>query len=129
MRSQIDEAQEAGEMPEGTELKDLEDFDKDGFIATLNMEDMDVYSAILVLVDGNQVFMIVAIDVDVESAEAKVTDIAKYVVDAEVENDEVTFSEDGTSTGGVFDRMPEAGHELVSDLPSVSDTELQKAGE
>jgi hypothetical protein len=129
MRSQIDEAQEAGEMPEGTELKDLEDFDKDGFIATLNMEDMDVYSAILVFVDGNQVFMIVAIDVDVESAEAKVTDIAKYVVDAEVENDEVTFSEDGTSIGGVFDRMPEAGHELVSDLPSVSDTELQKAGE
>lgn len=131
MKSQIEDAQEAGEMPEGTEIRELEDvdIDKDGIIATLSMEDMGVNSAIMVFVDGNQVFMIVAIDVDVESAEAKVTDIAKYVADADIENDEVTFNEDGTSTGGVFDRMPEAGSDLVGDLPSVTDTVLQEAGE
>lgn len=131
MKSQIEDAQESGEMPEGTEIRELEDgdIDKDGIVATMSMEDLGVNSAILVFVDGDQVFMIVAIDADVESAEAKVTDIAKYVVDADVENDEVTFNEDGTSTGGVFDRMPEAGNELVGDLTSVTDSVLQEAGE
>lgn len=129
MTSQIQQAQEAGEMPEGTEIGELEDIDKDGLIATISMEDMGLHSAIIVFVDGNQVFMIVALDADVETATTVVTDIAKHIVDADVENDEVTFSEDGTSTGGVFDRMPEAGSDLVGDLPSVTDSVLREAGE
>lgn len=129
MKSQIDDAQEAGEMPEGTEVKDLEDFDKDGFIATMSMEDLGVNSAILVFVDGDQVFMVVGIDADIESATTLVTDVAKYVADAEVKDDKVTLNEDGTSTGGVFDRMPEAGSDLVGDLTSVTDSVLQEAGE
>lgn len=76
MKSQIDEAQEAGEMPEGTEVNDLEGIDKDGFSATLVMEDLGVYSTILVFVDGDQVFMIVALDTDTESAAKLATDVA-----------------------------------------------------
>lgn len=129
MKSQIDDAQESGEMPEGTEVKDLEDFDKDGFIATMSMEDLGVNSAILVFVDGDQVFMVVGIDADIESATTLVTDVAKYVADADVKDEEVSFNEDGTSTGGVFDRMPEAGSDLVGDLTSVTDSVLQEAGE
>lgn len=131
VKSQLEDAEQAGELPEGTEVRELEDgdIDKDGIIATMSMEDLGVNTAIMVFVDGDQVFMIVAIDADVASAEAMVTGLATHIVGTEIQNDEVTFSDDGTSTGGVFDRMPEAGHELVSDLPSVSDTELQKAGE
>ncbi len=129
MKSQIDEAQEAGEMPEGTEVNDLEGIDKDGFSATLVMEDLGVYSTILVFVDGDQVFMIVALDTDTESAAKLATDVATYVVDNDVENEEVTFNADGTSTGGVYDRMPEAGSDMMGDLTSVTDTAIQEAGE
>lgn len=129
MKSQIDDAQESGEMPEGTEIKDLEDPDKDGFIATMSMEDLGVNSAILVFVDGDQVFMIVALDTDTESAAKLATDVATYVVDNDVENEEVTFNADGTSTGGVYDRMPEAGSDMMGDLTSVTDTAIQEAGE
>jgi hypothetical protein len=129
MKSQIYEAQEAGEMPEGTEVKDLEDFDKDGFIATLSMEDIGVYSSIMAFVDGDQVFMIVSLDADVETATTVVNDVATYIVDTKVENDEVTFNADGTSTGGVFDRMPQAGSDLMGNLSIVTDAVLQEAGE
>ena len=129
LKSQIDEAKESSDEMADIEVKELEDIDKDGFLITTFMEDLDMATSAIIFVDGNQVFMIVAIDADLESSTRLVTDVATFVADAESGSDDVTFSEDGTSTGGVYDRMPVAGDELVSDLPTVSDTVLFEAGE
>lgn len=131
-KSQIDEAMAGDQIPEGTEVEvteDLGDIDKDGIKASMTMPDMDVALGMIIFVDGDQVFMISVIDADLETATSLAENIAKYVADAEVKDDEVTFNEDGTSTGGVFDRMPEAGNDLLGDLTSVVDSVLQEAGE
>ena len=129
MKSQIEEAQANGDEMADIEVSELESIDKDGLIITTYMEDLEMGTAAIIFVDGNQVFMIVAIDADLEASSALATDLATYVADAESETDDVNFSEDGTSTGGVFDRMPVAGDDLVSDLPTVTDTVLVEPGE
>ncbi len=129
MKSQIEAAQESGDEMSDIEVQPLEGMDRDGLLITTFMDDLGIGSAAIIFVDGNQVFMIVAIDSELEPATTLATDVAMFVNEAETETDEVTFNEDGTSTGGVFDRMPAAGDDLVSDLPSVADTALLEAGD
>lgn len=125
-KTQLEEAaksEDAAELGE-VEIGELEDIDKDGFSASIAMEDVGVGMYIIVFTDGETVFMITSMNADVETAKATAVDTAKYVVDAEVKTDEVTFNEDGTSTGGVFDRMPAGGDDAVGGLQVESDTEV-----
>lgn len=131
MKSQIDEAMSGDQVPEGTEVEvsdDLGDIDKDGIKVSMSMSELDMYMGLYLFVDGNTVFMISAVDADIEKADALATDVAKFVADAEVQNEEVTFNEDGTSTGGVFDRMPVPGDEILGNLTSVMDSDLMNLG-
>lgn len=117
----LTEAEDLGEV----EMKDLEAVDKEGVTMTMvmDLEGESIAMTVHMFVDGNHLFMVISTDADLDASNSKADAVAQYVVDAEVQNEEVTFSEDGTSTGGVFDRMPEAGHELVADL-TVMDMEL-----
>lgn len=117
----LTEAEDLGEV----EMKDLEAVDKEGVTMTMvmDLEGESIAMTVHMFVDGNHLFMVISTDSDLDASNSKADAVAQYVVDAEVQNEEVTFSEDGTSTGGVFDRMPEAGHELVADL-TVMDMEL-----
>lgn len=113
----ISEAEEMGEV----EIKDLEAVDKDGMTMTMvmNMDDMNIAITMHIFADGNQVFMVSSTDTELEATGTSADAVAQYVVDAESESDEVAFNEDGTSTGGVFDRMPQVGDELVADLTAM----------
>jgi len=54
---------------------------------------------------------------------------AEYVLDGEIGDDAVELSEDGTSTGGVFDAMPTADDEdLLNGMLPVSDSDLLEDG-
>ena len=127
----LDEAMESDpETMEGMEASELEGFDVDGIVVSMDMPDVGIAMTLILFVDGDQVFQISATDADVETSRATAESLVEYVLDNEVQTEEVTFNEDGTSTGGVFDRMPAADHELVGDLTSVTDMELMPpAGE
>lgn len=56
-------------------------------------------------------------------------DTTTFILESEPETDTVSFSEDGTSTGGVFDRMPSADDELVPDSADIVDIEEIAAGD
>lgn len=129
MRSGIQDFVDKSDSSAEAELGDIDiDIDHDGFFAIMNVENTGV-NAIVMFVDGNQVFLIDVTDPDRETAADLVHEVAEYVADAEIEKDNVSFNEDGTSTGGVFDRMPESGNDVVGDLTSVTDTVLKEPGE
>lgn len=123
----LTEAEDLGEV----EMKDLEAVDKEGVTMTMvmDLEGESIAMTVHMFVDGNHLFMVISTDSDLDASNSKADAVAQYVVDAEVQNEEVTFSEDGTSTGGVFDRMPTSDDEIVGDLTSTMDTELHVAGE
>lgn len=130
MNSELEAAmedEEAVAMLENVEISDLEDFDVNGIRVETSMPEMDVSASMIVFSDGNHVFQIMAMNADAETAQSTADEVAQFVIDADVENEDVTFSNDGTSTGGVFDRMPTSGDEIVGDLTSATDTEIHVA--
>lgn len=132
MKSEMEAAmedEEAMEMLEDMEITDLEGFDVDGIRVDTNMPDLEVAASMIVFNDGNHIFMIMSMNADLETAQSKADEVIQFVIDAEIENEEVTFSEDGTSTGGVYDRMPTAEDEIAGTLTGVMDMELFVAGE
>ena len=112
---------------EGMEVTELEGFDVDGIRVTMDMPDLGAGMSYIVFVDGNQVFQVSVMDAALDAANEKVDAVAQFVIDAEGSSDDVTLNADGTSTGGVFDRMPTADDEIVGDLSSVTDSELYAA--
>ena len=125
----LDEA--AAEDPEamgGIAFSELEGFDVDGMIITMDMPDIGIAMVMVVFADGDQVFQVSTTEADVDTAKAAAESLIEYIVDNDVQDEEITFNEDGTSTGGMFDRMPAADDELVGDLTTVSDMELIAPG-
>lgn len=126
MKAQMEQAVEEGDAAtfEEMEISDLEGFDVDGLRVDMNMPDLEVAASMIVFNDGNHVFQIMVMNADVETAQTSAEDVTQFVLDAEVENEEVTFNDDGSSTGGVFDRMPTADDDVVGDLTGVMDSEI-----
>lgn len=132
MKSEMEAALEDeanAEMLENVEISDMEGFDVDGLRVVTSMPEMEVEATMFIFVDGNHAFQVMAMNSDAEAANSSAEAVTQFVIDAEIETEEVTFSEDGTSTGGVFDRMPTGDDEVVGDLTGVMDMELHVAGE
>lgn len=130
MLDQMDEAMEEQDAAafEDMEVQDLEGFDVDGVRVDMSMPDLDIAASMIIFNDDNHVFQVMVMNADADVAKASADEVAQYVIDAEVQTEEVTFSDDGTSTGGVFDRMPTSEDELVGDLTTVLDSEIHVAG-
>lgn len=125
MLEQMNTAMEENpEATEDVEVADLEGFDVDGVQITMDMPDLGIAATMNVFVDGNQVFQVMAMDSDQATASTLAEEVTQFVVDADSNDDDVTFNADGTSTGGVFERMPTADDEIVGDLTGVMDTEI-----
>lgn len=132
MKSEMEAALEdeaAAEMLENVEITDIEDFDVEGLHIVTSMPDLEIEATMYVFIDGNHVFQIMSMNADAEVAQSSAEAVTQFVIDADVETEEVTFNEDGTSTGGVFDRMPTGDDEVVGELTDVMDMELHVAGE
>lgn len=73
--------------------------------------------------DGDRLYTLNAI---AGSADATlVTDeLAAFMVEAEPGDGEAQFNDDGTSTGGVWELLPEAGDEILGGMEAFADAEL-----
>lgn len=125
MRDELDASMEEDPSTfDGIEISDLDGFDVDGLQLIMDMADLEITASVVIFVDGNQVFQIMVMNSDLETAKASADAVTQFVIDAETETEEVTFNADGTSTGGVFDRMPTGDDEVVGDLTGVLDSEI-----
>ncbi len=122
MRTGIDSSAESADESANAEVKDL-DIDKDGFFAVMHVENTGE-NAVALFVDGNTLFLVDVTHPDREEATKLTNDIVAYIVDAEASDSEVTLNADGTSTGGVFDRMPASGDDAVGGLEIVEDYDV-----
>lgn len=77
----------------------------------------------LVVRDGSLIYLITGIADTGDPSDAVVA-FAKSVMDAKSGGDEVTFNEDGTSSGGLWDKFPKTDDPVVAGLPSAMDTDL-----
>lgn len=83
----------------------------------------------LLVQDGEAVYMISVTGGDLDEGKQQAQDIATHMLDGEIETGDVTFNEDGTSTGGVFDLMPTAEDtDLVSGLAPSMDMDFSGMG-
>lgn len=115
------------EMSSGEMKVTVNELDKgdQGLVVEMDMTaDVGVFMKMYLVRDGNVVFTVIAMNSDVDSATATGDSVVDYLLDNESQSDDVTFNADGTSTGGVFDRMPPVGHESVSGLVIDSDSDL-----
>lgn len=82
---------------------------------------------ILIVKDDSQLLLIQVIGGEAEAGATQAQDIANFMLDTEPTTDEVTFNEDGTSTGGAFDRMPTAEDtDLVDGLAPFIDMDMNE---
>ena len=122
MRTGIDESAASADESANAEVKDLE-IDNDGFFAVMHVENTGD-NAVALFVDGNTLFLVDVTHPDRDEATKITNDVVAYIVDAEAGDDEVTLNTDGTSTGGVFDRMPASGDDAVGGLEIVEDYDV-----
>ncbi|MGC4189826.1 MAG: hypothetical protein QM589_01150 [Thermomicrobiales bacterium] len=76
----------------------------------------------LVVRDGSTIYMFTGIANTGDPSDALVA-FAKVVMDGKAGNDAATFNEDGTSTGGLWDKFPAVDDPVVAGLPSVIDSD------
>ena len=117
------EEDDAGTL-EDMEISDLEGFDVEGIRVDMDMPDLEIGVSMIIFTDGNHVFQVMVMNGDMATAQSTADEVAQFAIDAEIENEEITFSEDGTSTGGVFDRMPASGDDAVGGLEIVEDYDV-----
>lgn len=101
------------------------DLGDDGYTITMDMTaDVGIVMEMAMFRDDNVVFNVIVTDGDLETAKDTSEKASEYILDTDSESDEVTFNADGTSTGGVFDRMPKVDHESVAGMTIQADTDL-----
>lgn len=106
------------------QVDELEGFDTDGIRVTIANEDSDVMVSTIMIVQDSHVFEVSVRDIEIEAAESKADEILQFILDAESQSEEVSFDQNGTSSGGVFDYMPTAEHDVIGDFTVVRDSEL-----
>ncbi|HWV23286.1 MAG TPA: hypothetical protein VNZ58_03775 [Thermomicrobiales bacterium] len=106
------------------EVKDLGD---SATLYTGEVKSMGETMAITALLvqDGEQLLQIQIVGGENDANSSQAQAIAQHMLDTEPSTNEVTFNEDGTSTGGAFDRMPQSGDtDLIGDLTPFMDMDL-----
>lgn len=106
------------------QFDELEGVDAVGIRVTSDNEDADVKVSTIMIVQDNHLFEVTVRDTELEAAEAKADEILQFILDAEIQSEEISFNQGGTSTGGVFDHMPTAEDDVVGDFTNVTDSEI-----
>lgn len=121
--SQVYDAMVASiESDDATSLIDSPQFGDRSFSFTAEGSMMSANSVILVVQDGSVLFLLNETGEDVSAD--RVQDVAAHVMEAEMGPDPVKFSEDGGSTGGVYDRFPPADSEIFTGFDVVRDVNI-----
>lgn len=78
-------------------------------------------TTMLALQSDNYLFIVINLGDDTPGS---ADEFGTFLADAEPVDTEVAFSDDGTSTGGFFDMLPQEGDPLLESLMPMMDTEL-----
>jgi hypothetical protein len=78
----------------------------------------------IVVQTGDQVIVVLVEGVGADTETLAVA-LAQSIVESEAGSGEPQFAPDGTSTGGLWDRLPAADDPSLADLPVVEDVDLQ----
>lgn len=100
---------------------DLESFPAEGFELTARHQLSYVYLHLITFIDENVVFTVFAMDINEERADELATETARFVHEADSGEAPIELREEGTSTGGVFDRMPGKNDAVLEGYRSVED--------
>lgn len=89
-------------------------------------EDETTYQAFTLLTqDGSELYYTIAVSMEADdSAKDAAIDIASFMIDAEAGDGEGSFSVDGTSTGGLWDKLPTNGDDVLQGLTVSADEQL-----
>lgn len=87
-------------------------------------DDLTFEVSLLVVREDEVVYFATAVAGDSEDSSRE---FVEFMMDGEIgDPDDVEFSEDGTSTGGGFDTMPEEDHDLLGDMEPAYDIQLSE---
>jgi len=101
--------------PELTELEvDLGDTSR-GYMASQEFEGQQANLVVIIAQQDEFVYVTIGAVIDAD-AQAVTTDLTRAMIDNEDGDDEPTFNEDGTSTGGLWEKFPKTDDELVAEL-------------
>lgn len=115
--------------PEGEmEVAEIDDLGENAFVLKIMPGAEGKSTAIITFQDGVDAWVIEVRAVDIDAALALATEYANFILDQDVDDEEVTFNEDGSSTGGVFDRMPAEGDEIPGGLKVIEDYNFMDQG-
>lgn len=96
----------SGTKAEPTEINDLGNQAVE-YLGETEVDDETTSPISIILVqDGEHIF--IAMILGGSDVSASTRDLAEYLIDADIPDSEVMFNEDGSSTGGVFDILPNA---------------------
>lgn len=119
-----DDAFEGAEA-EKEELNDLGDAAYQ-YTAEIEIEEGMTADIVLIVVQEDENILMAAI-VGGEDPAGMALDWAEYMLDAEVEEEEVQLSDDGTSSGGAFELMPGADdEEILGGMLPVADVDVME---
>jgi hypothetical protein len=79
--------------------------------------------AVILSQTGPYVLTVVVVTTDDDNAQAFAEEISQAAIEADASEGEGTFSDDGTSRGGVWDKLPDAGDEVLRGLEPVGDSQ------
>lgn len=128
MQTEIDES----ELPPGAAVEytetEVDDNIRINRLTALGCEDgyAMVYDFIL---DTDTLFTVFVVASSDEEALSLADTFTQFILESDIETEAISFNENGTSTGGVFDRMPTADDKIVPDGAEIVDYEEISAGE
>jgi hypothetical protein len=103
----------------------------DGATTAFTFEETDEFGTFggttIVTQDGDQVVLVLAAGLDFDTTELA-SEVAVDVVGAEAGSGEPAFSADGTSSGGLWDKLPASDDDAFEELPIVEDAEIVPDG-
>lgn len=77
----------------------------------------------IVTQDGDQLVVVLSAGIDIDTEELA-TNVIIDIVEADAGDSEAEFHEDGTSSGGLWDKLAAADDEALDSLPEITDFEL-----
>lgn len=114
--------------PELTEIEDIGLGDESiGYSATQEIEGQQTSLVVLIVQQDEFAYLTIGAVIDADAQEVT-KGLTQALIDNDAGDSETTFNEDGTSTGGVWDKFPKADDELVKGLTAF-DTQLFPAPE
>ncbi|HYI25403.1 MAG TPA: hypothetical protein VD767_08350 [Thermomicrobiales bacterium] len=118
--SLVDEIESSGLAFEETDL----DVSADASRAWAGTLDEDTVQALVITRDGNLMISVATFTSDVDVARELAADLAQATIDADAGDSDAQFDDFGGSTGGLWDKLPSAGDDVLQGMEPAYDETL-----